>query len=284
MNVFSKIRQYAKDYDRWAQSNPSHATLSHEWHTCTNCGTEFDGRFCPQCGLKHNLSRLTLRNLVLNFLDMWGFGSRPMFNTLKQLFTRPGYMIRDYLTGHQPLYFPPFKMLAVFVVIYVTVAWLLNIDLNSVFKTFASMDVNRLSDRGRFILTQVHIIEHWFTEHLLFAAILFQCFGVLSTAIAFRKCETKWNLVELFFAHIYMAVVAFSFDVLAMLTTGNIIGKTSYGFLFTIPSMIFIWLTLAQLYNLKFLKSLVRCISKLMWHIFLLTTLTVVLVIIITLT
>ena len=37
-------------------------------------------------------------------------GNRSMFRSLRDLVLRPGYMIRDYLSGMQSAYFPPFKM------------------------------------------------------------------------------------------------------------------------------------------------------------------------------
>ena len=47
---------------------------------------------------------------LLNFLDVWGLGNRGMFRTIRDLLLRPGYMIRDYLSGMQMAYFPPFKL------------------------------------------------------------------------------------------------------------------------------------------------------------------------------
>ena len=38
-------------------------------------------------------------------------GNRGMFRTLRDLILRPGYMIRDYISGMQMAYFPPFKLL-----------------------------------------------------------------------------------------------------------------------------------------------------------------------------
>ena len=50
-------------------------------------------------------------NALLLFLDVWGMGNRGMFRTLRDLVLRPGYMIRDYISGMQMAYFPPFKLL-----------------------------------------------------------------------------------------------------------------------------------------------------------------------------
>lgn len=37
-------------------------------------------------------------------------GNRGMYHTIRDLLFRPGYMIRDYISGKQSAYFPPFKM------------------------------------------------------------------------------------------------------------------------------------------------------------------------------
>lgn len=39
-----------------------------------------------------------------------GVGNRSMFRNILDLMFRSGYMIRDYLSGMQSAYFPPFKM------------------------------------------------------------------------------------------------------------------------------------------------------------------------------
>ena len=62
----------------------------------------------------------------MNFLDILGLGNRPMFQTIRELFVRPGYMVRDYLNGQRQRYFPPFKMLAVMALLLVFVTWLTN--------------------------------------------------------------------------------------------------------------------------------------------------------------
>ena len=93
--------------------------------TCPNCGEHYTGRFCPQCGQTGTWQRYTWRQAILNFLDIWGLGNRPIFRTVGELFWRPGYMIRDYLGGHRQFYFPPFKLVAVTVLLIVFVGMLI---------------------------------------------------------------------------------------------------------------------------------------------------------------
>ena len=92
--------------------------------TCLNCGEQYTGRICPQCGQTGTWRRYTWHQAMLNFLDIWGLGNRPIFRTMEELFWRPGYMIRDYLEGHRQFYFPPFKLVAVSVLLLLFVGLL----------------------------------------------------------------------------------------------------------------------------------------------------------------
>ena len=107
---------------------------------CSNCGYSFTGRICPQCGQAATWMRYTWRQMILNVLDIWGLGNRPMFRTLRELFTRPGYMVRDYLGGHRQFYFPPFKLLAVSIVLVVFVSWLTGVKYDSIFAGIAGRE------------------------------------------------------------------------------------------------------------------------------------------------
>lgn len=84
--------------------------LSKEKHTCASCKTEFEGNYCPRCGQAAGVGRFSFKKAILLFLDVWGIGNRSMFRCIRDLLLRPGYMIRDYLSGMQSAYFPPFKM------------------------------------------------------------------------------------------------------------------------------------------------------------------------------
>jgi len=109
---------------RLEQYRPTPKSIDQNERDCINCGHHYSGRICPQCGQAGTWTHYTWKQIILNFLDIWGMGNRPMFRTLGELFWRPGYMIRDYLNGHRQFYFPPFKLVAVLVVLLLFVGWL----------------------------------------------------------------------------------------------------------------------------------------------------------------
>lgn len=100
-----------KAFCEW-QRRPSHIPqMVEEYHRCGTCGQEFQGNYCPCCGQSAKIGRYSFKNALLLFLDVWGIGNRGMFRTLRDLILRPGYLIRDYISGMQMAYFPPFKLL-----------------------------------------------------------------------------------------------------------------------------------------------------------------------------
>ena len=125
---------------RLQQSTSSSIEVDATHRTCPNCGEHYTGRICPQCGQAGTWQRYTWRQAMLNFLDIWGLGNRPIFRTMKELSWRPGYMVRDYLNGHRNFYFPPFKLLAVMVVFLFLTSQLTNESQTSVFETLSKLE------------------------------------------------------------------------------------------------------------------------------------------------
>ena len=103
-------------------------------HTCKNCGIKFYGAYCNNCGQKHNVGRLTWPSWLENI--MYGITNIEygILFTIKELFTRPGYMMRDYLEGKRIKYFKPFSMLFVLAAIYTILITVVFPDPSSKFK------------------------------------------------------------------------------------------------------------------------------------------------------
>ena len=112
----------------WQRKPYEVAPLSEENHTCATCGTEYQGNYCPRCGQSSRIGRYSFKKAFLLFLDVWGLGNRGMFRTLRDLVLRPGYMIRDYLSGMQMAYFPPFKLFFLLTALSVVIEGGMNIS------------------------------------------------------------------------------------------------------------------------------------------------------------
>lgn len=110
INNKQKRAVWLRAFHIWQRRPHELAPLSEESRTCSSCGTVYQGNFCPRCGQSARVGRFSFKKAALLFLDVWGVGNRSMFRSIRDLMLRPGFMIRDYLSGMQSAYFPPFKM------------------------------------------------------------------------------------------------------------------------------------------------------------------------------
>lgn len=88
---------------------------------CLNCGTEFEGKYCPECGQSADTGRFTWRFIIDNLQSAVLGKDGGIWFTIKNLFTRPGAMIVDMLNGKRKSYFSPFPMLFFVLAIYVLI-------------------------------------------------------------------------------------------------------------------------------------------------------------------
>lgn len=91
---------------------------------CLNCGTEFRGNFCPNCGQSAQTKRFTFLQTVKHLLFIFTKFDDTFWHTTFELFTRPGHMIRDYLRGHRAEYLRPLQLLICLITAYLIIVHL----------------------------------------------------------------------------------------------------------------------------------------------------------------
>lgn len=101
---------WLRAFRMWQRRPYEVAPLKNETHTCASCKTVYTGNYCPRCGQAAEVGRFSFKKALMMFLDLWAIGNRSMLRTVRDLMLRPGYMIRDYLSGMHSAYFPPFQM------------------------------------------------------------------------------------------------------------------------------------------------------------------------------
>ena len=82
-----------------------------ETSQCPTCGTELQGDFCHQCGEKrHDERHLALRHFALHALDELTHIDSKVFATFRYLFSRPGYLTKEYVAGRKSPYMKPLSL------------------------------------------------------------------------------------------------------------------------------------------------------------------------------
>ena len=194
----SRLKTWYLNLERRQQQHTVSVVTDDTVRTCSNCGEVYKGRVCPQCGQVGSWTRYSWRQAVLNFLDIWGLGNRPMFRTLRELFWRPGYMIRDYLGGHRNFYFPPFKLLALTVLLSLFVGMIAGgleeKQLAEVLKSI-NLENSNLSPLMLTLAQALMSLAVYLLSNPLYLWLFIGAFGGLCIWIAFRKVG-RYNFVE----------------------------------------------------------------------------------------
>ena len=73
---------------------------------CLNCATPIAEKYCPNCGQKSTTHRYSIVNFVEHdFIHGVWHVDKGIFFTIKELFSRPGHSIREYIQGKRANYF-----------------------------------------------------------------------------------------------------------------------------------------------------------------------------------
>jgi hypothetical protein len=83
--------------------------------TCRNCEKEFDGKYCPNCGQKATVKRITVQAMFTDLakkLFPWDEG---FLYTSRTVLLRPGPTVRAYLEGRRASHSKPLSFLGIVV-------------------------------------------------------------------------------------------------------------------------------------------------------------------------
>lgn len=78
---------------------------------CKNCGSILTGKYCSNCSQNADIHRFTLKHALHDFFHSFTHIDRGILFLIKELFTRPGYVSKEYIEGKRKKYFNPFQYL-----------------------------------------------------------------------------------------------------------------------------------------------------------------------------
>lgn len=213
------IKDKYRQFRRW-QENPFVYQDSHDAHQCCNCGREMENNYCPRCGQKAVYGPISWRSVWQGVLDVWGVGTRSLPYTLWQLIWRPGYLIRDYISGKRQVSFPPVKMLVIVALLVFFVGQFLfpeywGIVLDEQPEPVTSTGVSYYVDSA----------ISWLATHPEWGVLFLFSFLILPTWFVFRHAprNPRHTLPQGFFVQVFMSIQFFIWNFvlsLALLWTG----------------------------------------------------------------
>ena len=219
---------------------------------CKNCEHTFLGNFCYNCGQKTNTQRLNWHyiydELKYTFLHING----GFLYTAKQLFTRPGFMIKEFLEGKRIKHYKPILMVFVLAGINGLLLHCINVE------DFMPQTDNKNPEIYKKIL-------EWITSHYAIVELAFIPIISLASWLTFRKWGYNYieNIIINSFASSQRLLVGIvTFPILLLFEKYSLSAKTWI----SIPEyLITIWVYW-QLYNDK--KSLAKFFKILQFILF----------------
>lgn len=156
--------------------------------TCKNCNHIYKGHYCNNCGQPAATHKINahylwheIRHSLLHFDEGIPY-------SIKQLFTRPGHSIREFIEGKRVRHFKPLSLVVVLATFYGLLYHSFHINL---YDDMSNPNV----DIGQF--------NEWSSKHYSWIIIVTIPFFTLGTYISFRK--QGYNFVEYFVLNTYKA-------------------------------------------------------------------------------
>jgi len=189
------IRTKWQSFRLW-QEQPIHYTLDESEHVCNNCGHTFVGNYCPVCSQSARHGRISWLATWQGIGQLWGIDSRSALFTLWQLLWRPGYLVRDFISGKRQVSYPPVKLLFILAAVVALVQY------------FFPKPPAELLHTG---FTYVDAAFIWLDNHKTLGELLISCSAILPTWILFRKAPLYPNhtIPEGFFLQVYIAILSY---------------------------------------------------------------------------
>ncbi len=97
-------------------------------YPCLNCGQEAPGNFCPKCGQRQQIPRLTFAQITADFFSSAFNLDAPYPKTVYLLLISPGRMINDYLKGNRRPYYAPVRFIILSLFLFILLENWLDFD------------------------------------------------------------------------------------------------------------------------------------------------------------
>lgn len=159
--------------------------------TCLNCGNPVIEKFCGNCGQKITVHRYSLKHFIQHDLihGIWHIDAGILF-TIRELFTRPGHSVREFINGKRVVFFNFVTLLLIIVGISHLLGEYTQIKISDLMPEDSKGTMNELEE-----------LTKKFPKTTLLLAIPFYSFFSL---FWFRK--SKLNLTEHFVLNSYKTV------------------------------------------------------------------------------
>lgn len=166
--------------------------------TCKNCDNTVEGKFCSSCGQAADTHRISTHFLWHDIQHGLLHVDKGILFTAKELFTRPGHSIREFLEGKRVKHFKPLSMVLILAGVYGFLSHYFHINILA-----NNIEVNGTGEEADKMRNVVASSGEWLAQHYS----LFTLFQVPAFSIGTWLCFKKagYNFIEHFVINTYLA-------------------------------------------------------------------------------
>jgi hypothetical protein len=164
---------------------------------CKNCGHSFDGNFCNDCGQSATVRRIDFKFLIHEIPNSIFHFNRGLFYTVKELSTRPGHTIREFVVGKRIQNYKPISYFLVASALYVIATHLMG--RNTFIADFVSGFTMDMAEQDQSSGSEV---INWIAKNQTYITLLFIPLFSFASYIAFIK--TEYNYFEHLVLNLYI--------------------------------------------------------------------------------
>ena len=176
-------------------------------HKCLNCGKKStEGDFCPYCGQRKDVSRITMTVLSISLLSGLTRINRGFLYTCWKLLLQPWNVIKDYLQGKRQQYTGPIQILIILCFLSVVVSSMMGDS--SATKVPAIPSIGDDKYFGNLLLK---VIQWYLSTPILQYLTIFIPAVPVFMLITTDKGKHKYNLAECIIAAIYTSASSIVF-------------------------------------------------------------------------
>ena len=159
--------------------------------TCKNCDQTYSGQFCNNCGQPADTHKLNLHFILHDIQHAFFHFDKGVLFTAKELFTRPGNSIREFIEGKRVKHFKPISLVIILATLYGVLRHLFH---------FSVLDKKAVSEiQG----VEYESLNEWISHHYYWIILLSIPMFSLASYLVFRK--QGYNFIEHFVLNAYMA-------------------------------------------------------------------------------
>jgi Protein of unknown function (DUF3667) len=156
---------------------------------CQNCNTTLQGKYCNNCGQSAETHKIDVHYLWHDIQHGLLHFDKGILFTTKELFTRPGHSIREFLEGKRVKHFKPISLVIVLAGLYGLLFHFFKINMFTDYVVISG-DVERVNHINEVIKN----MSEWIGQHYSILALLQIPIFTIGTYLCFRKAG--YNFVE----------------------------------------------------------------------------------------